>query len=419
MSIGCTVTVRRSRWLAVALLAVGCGASEPSSPSSSTPAVMGTTEEPFEFINSLEHPGAAQGLQAVADLNRSKHPNARMINTSVPHEEMNNVVLTRLAEGNPPDVIMWQGSILPGIQPLLALNDFLASGAQATIQPNIYEELLAEVTLNGETDALPWNLARANTLIYSKRVFNETNLTPPTTMAEFRTVCPKLKAAGVSPVGGFSLALLLGDLIAGFMGPVGHCAFARGATPDETALRNAIDVYAEILDNNYLARETLLWLPGAKADAEETALMSGRVAMLFTGDWLQAALEELGWTPGVDFGLTVPPGTAGEFMFDSVVLAVPEGAPHRAAALDFLGTAGSLEGHHAFFGKNSATSARKDVDPSLFDSERRGYINDLKQATKRCSVDNRAFGWEVPLVSLLDKTPTDKEAVLQVVLAGL
>jgi ABC-type glycerol-3-phosphate transport system substrate-binding protein len=400
--------------LAVALGTGACGSDDtktvvPDAGTSTTPEVT------FEFVSVLGQPGSAEALQALTDLHKSKYA----------HETMSSKTLDlptylelpkRLAAGEtPPDVIQWMAPDIPSVQPLLALNDYLAKPAHAELLSSLYPEFVEEVTTDGKIYALPWELIRSNSVIYNKRVFAAHGLTPPTTMAEFLAACRTLKAAGVTPVGGYSLGLLLEDLLAGVMGAQDFCSFVAGSPPDETSVRSAVDVFAEVA-SNYFDRGTLWYAPETVPNGEVIRLMDDSVAMLFTGDWIPGNLEQMGWTPGVDFGLATPPGTADLFYHGLLVAVVPAGAPHLEAALNFLDTIGSQAGHSGYFKYKDGNSARKDVDLNSFNVERRQYIEDLAKSQRRCSRTREFDVWESPLVNLTATTPIDREAVVKLVL---
>jgi glucose/mannose transport system substrate-binding protein len=400
------------RWgtaLVIAILTASCKSND----SSSEPTDASENEVSFEFVNVLGPPGSAEGLQALADLHATRHPGEEMNNKSLDLPTYLEIP-KRLKTETPPDVIQWMAPSLSDVQPLLALNDFLKQPAHAELLSNIYPEFVEEVTVDGQIVALPWEVIRSNSLIYNKRVFAANGLTPPTTMDEFLSTCQTLRQAGVTPVGGYALNLLLEDLLAGVMGPQAFCSFVAGAAPDEVKIRKAVDVFAEVVEN-YFARNTVWNIPGNSMTGEVDGLMSDSIAMLFSGDWIPGNLEQLGWTAGVDFGLSTPPGTADLFYHGLLVLVIPEGAPHREAALNFVDTVGSLAGHHAYFQYKDGNSVRKDVDLNTFNTERRHYIEDMARSKRRCSRTLEFDSWDKPLIALSETSPIDKEAVFQLV----
>ncbi|MFC1643031.1 ABC transporter substrate-binding protein [Myxococcota bacterium] len=401
---------RRISWGAFALSAIGCGSSD--STRSTTQTVDRTSEgETIEFFSALNQPGDVEALQALVDVHQRRHPGDQVINTAVSFMELS-LLDERIAAGNPPDVFMTVSHVLPTYLPLYPLDEFLASESQAGVEENTYSELLAETTIDGKICALPWGVTRNNALFYNKHVFREHKLSPPTTISELLTVCQTLNAAGVTPAGATSLAFAFPSLLAGAMGTEAFYSFETGGVPDETELGNAIDVVAEVLESCF---DPHTLLEPDMSDYEETsALMSGETAMFFNGDWTSGALQQLGWTPGIDYGILAAPGTEGLFVYMSMVLAIPAGAPHIQGALNFLDSVGSVEGHIAFDTLKDGTAARKDMDLSVFDSERRGVIEDMIEAEYRVASTR---DWDTLAYGFMQSKPHDKEALLQALTA--
>src|SRR5262249_9906118 len=71
---------------------------------------------------------------------------------------------------------------------------------------------------------------------------------------------------------------------------------------------------------------------------------------------------------GRTFGsVPIEPVGSPTFVFTSTVWPLPVGALHRDVALEFLKSAGSLEGQKRFALARGSIPARADVDPSYFD----------------------------------------------------
>lgn len=136
-------------------------------------------------------------------------------------------------------------------------------------------------------------------------------------------------------------------------------------------------------------------------------------------DWTMGYLKQLGSTPGIDYGVTATPGSAGLFVYQSQVLVIPEAAPHLQGALRFLDLARSVEGHMAVDPIRNLTPARHDIDLSVFDSERRGIIQDMMEAKHRSAPQvSSMMGWQRAISAFVPSTPHDTEALVQVVLSS-
>ncbi|MFC1642641.1 ABC transporter substrate-binding protein, partial [Myxococcota bacterium] len=339
------------------------------------------------------------------NVNQSRHPEDTVTYTEIQYLNIPGDIAQRIAAGNPPDVIMHHAPELPtfleknGPNSLLALNDFLTSPSEADILPNLYPELVADATIDGQIYGLPHSVICMNSWVYNKAVFAAHHLHPPTTLDEFRAVCQTLKAAGVNPIALFGLTYLLQDLAAAVMGIDAYASFMTGGAPDERLLGKAIDLFAEVMDN-YVD----LTLGGFSNSLP--GLVSGQSAMYVSGDWAEGALEDLGWTPGVDFNIIFAPGTQGLFMYTLEVLSVLSGTSHLQGALNFIDSAASLEGQTGFNEYGKAVPARRDVDASQLGSQRRFMVEGMTQAKRRLSVSPSLI-WEGAIGSFLSSTPHD------------
>ncbi len=407
--------------MAVALGAIACGSSDPA-PSTSTEAVGPTTEQTatgqtVEFLNNLSGSGDAEGMQRLLSVHKTRHAADTVINTTVTsYAELLSTIGQRTAAGTPPDVFMGGPDEVKMFAPQ-PINDFLNSTAQAELLPNLYSELVADATVDGKILGLPWGVSRTNVLFYNRRVFTEQHVTVPTTIPELQAVCKTLKSAGIAPIGSPN-PFLLQALLVGAMGQAGYIGYTTG-TPNEAAVRSAVDAVAGVVEDCI----DVASLPAADASEQDGVgalvggFMNNRIAMFVYIDAMQAALEQMGATPGVDFGLTDPPGNVGLFSYFSVLLAVPTQAAHPKGAWNFLDTAGSFEGHNAFEESRDGLSARKDQDPNGYDTERQGLIAAMKQAQYRVVTKTAAiFGWATALDTFVRANPRDKEPLVQVLL---
>ncbi|MFC1642999.1 ABC transporter substrate-binding protein [Myxococcota bacterium] len=343
---------------------------------------------------------------------------AQVVNHATPGLDLDPVLAERIAAGDTPDLYEQSSWSVPsfieknGADSLYPLNDFLASRPNAT--SNLNPELLAELTIDGKIYGVPAGfVARVNALYYNKHIFKAHQLNPPTTLDEFRTVCQKPKAAGVSPLPGGHAGSLLEAVLPPAMGHDAYYNFRANRVPDEEGLRKGIDLFLEMVDD-YLGprlQET------AFEPHEMDAFMDGRTGMFLSGEWTKPMLQQLGWTPGVDFGVIPAPGNAGLFTYNADVFTVPAGAPHLEAALDFLDTVVSLDGQRAF-AEGDVTPVRSDVLLGEPDPVRQSLIEDWRNAEYRLTAGATVYTG-VPMEAIdafIQSTPRDKEAFLQLML---
>jgi glucose/mannose transport system substrate-binding protein len=360
-------------------------------------------------------PGEAEALQALLDLNKAQHPSDRVFNAAANSEDDARVKLAeRLAAHDPPDLFQQNAHELPAFLQnnpgsLQPLDDFFAS--QQGLAAGVHPDVLRNVTVNGKIYAMPVNIHRENSLFYNKQIFADQGLTPPSTLSEFLDVCRALKAAGITPVAtayqGWILRIMFNVVAMGSMGAPAFNDFMAGGPRDDAALKTAIDVFTDVLDNytNADAGDANFgWTNAAEA------VFDGKAAMFLHGDWAKGYYVQLGWTPGIDFGVVGAPGASELFWYGVDTFSMPVGALHPAGTNDFLQTIGSISGQIAFNRLKGSTPVRADVPRAQLDSEGRATLDDFENATYRVPVLN----WEAWHTAMQDFAITrDKAALFQ------
>lgn len=410
---------RHASWLALGFAVVGCGSDDANNSNAPLDGEdQGLTVEVFSY---WANPGAAEAFQALVDFHKSRHPKDKVINDAQSGLDWEARFMDRVSEGNSPDLYVQHSAEVAGFierhgaESLQPLDEFVASPAAGGILTKLPEEVLADARVDGKLYAVPaGGVLRANSLFYNKQVFAANGLTPPATLDEFMTTCQELKDAEISCVTSSLMTQLFEGILAGVMGTEDYYAYRHDGTVDEAALRRGIDVFTDVVDN-YLEPSALLPVPTGASDPQIDAFMAGRAAMFMVGDWMKAAMQQLGWTPGVDFDVAPPPGNAGLFVYALDSFSIPSAAPHMDGAIRFLSTSLSLEGQAAFLGAD-ATPVRTDLQLAR-DPVRETIIADWQNAEHRLAA-NLSFAWEGPLQMFAHTPQHDKEALLAVLLSS-
>lgn len=361
-------------------------------------------------------PGEAEALQALVALNKVNHPLDRVFNAAaMSGADARALLATRLTADDPPDLFQLNAADLsafitdhPGA--LAPLDSFMLAQHFTT---TILSDAMSRVTVGGSVYAMPVNMHRENALFYNKQIFKDHNLLPPTTIAEFLSVCATLKAAGITPVStayqGWILRIMFNSLAMGSMGADAFHDFMAGGTGHDAELMAAIDlqdmVLANYIDATKASGATFGWTEAA------TEVKEGRAAMFFHGDWAKGYYVQLGSTPGVDFGVVGPPGASDVFWYGIDLFALPAHAKNPTGARNFLATVGSVEGQIAFNKLKGSSPIRTDVDVTKLDSEGRSTLNDLMTAKYRMQVVN-LDGWDAGHLALA--MTHDKAALAEV-----
>jgi len=206
---------------------------------------------------------------------------------------------------------------------------------------------------------------------------------------------------------GWIMRIMFNTLAMGSMGADAYHSFMTGGPRDDVALKTAIDVFGDVLDNYINADASTAdfgWTNAAEA------VFEGKAAMFIHGDWAKGYYVQLGWTPGIDFGVLGAPDASNLFWYGVDSFSLPVGAPNKTGADDFLATIGSLEGQVAFNKLKGSTPIRPDVPRAQLDSEGRATLDDFQNADYRIAVVNKDE-WDVAMLEFA--MTRDKDALFQ------
>lgn len=286
----------------------GCGSSNQSA-STSTESSSGTVatstqaEAPKEVktLSLMLHTSWYEwkGAQAVFDLVNSKAElGAKLEFEKLPEGDSGDqIVLTRFASGDAPDLLYWYGSS----GKLNAEKSFVELDKNAEWTKNFGDALgHPNYTSNDKLYGVPFGETSCFVNFYNKKVFEDAGLQVPKTWEEFLQVCETLKGKGITPVyysGKDAWTLQLIPLI----GQVRENKIADPKTIAEeleankrtyTSLKkfeDSINKSKELLDKGY-AQKT--WISDTYQQAQQ-ALLDGKAAMYPQGTWVINELNKL------------------------------------------------------------------------------------------------------------------------------
>jgi glucose/mannose transport system substrate-binding protein len=405
-------------WVGAALAAASalsaCGAADQGGPT------RGGDPAPLvELLSWWQAPGEAEAVQALFHTHIQRYPDARVFNTPAASSVvMLQAISDRLTQNDPPDLLQLTARQLGELQHLHpgSLERLDGLFDSMGLRARVYREAVGEVTYHGQMLALPINIHRENVLFYNKALFAAQHLAPPTTIDAFLDACRTFKAAGVTPIAtayqGWILRIMLTSIIAGRMGSVAyHDYFTGRSDPDDlTPLRAAIGIFGDVLRdyvNPDAAEEGFGW--GNMAQT----IFNGDAAMFFHGDWARGYLMQLGWRPGIDFGVAGPPGASDLFAYTADSLAVPSAARNKQGAYQFLATAMSLEGQLAFNSHKGSSPLRIDFDKTALDPLGRATLEEFEGAKVRMPAPNNGKLDDAILAFAKDR---DVEALVRIVI---
>lgn len=358
---------------ALAVATAGCSSSSDKGTAGSG-GQTGTSADALQLLSWWTGPGEAEALQALTDTYKSDNPGARVdLDTSATSATWP-MILGPQIDHSPWDAFQLAGADLPqfridhpgDVLPLDVYND-------PALKAAVNQPILASVS--GD-DGLPYGAVtgvhRNNAFLFNKQIFDASNLTAPTSIKEFLSDCATLKKTKVWPVATpfqtWALRILFDELLAGTIGASAFDDLTQGRTPPTDAtmkagITSAIatfgTVLSEYVDPATNDMDNYDWTKAADD------VHSGKAAMLLHGDWDKGYMVSVGWTPGVDFGLSGPPGADDLFVYGADVFGLPSTAPHPELAEAFLTVVVSKEGQVAFNKYKGATPVRSDVRDQL------------------------------------------------------
>jgi glucose/mannose transport system substrate-binding protein len=331
--------------------------------------------------------GEAHGLAALIKIWNKQHPSVPFKNETVAGGAGSNakaVLAQRLAAHKPPD--SFQGHA--GAE----LLDYIKAGQLEPID-GIYKkyglkkimpaQLIQQITYKGHLYSVPVNIHRANILWYNPAVLRKAGISgAPKTWSAFIADLKKAKDAGVIPLASaeeWTQKHLLETTMIATLGPKGWAAlWKKGANWNSAGVTTALNRYKELLTYTNSDNASLTWQDASKLVAD------GKAAFNVMGDWADGYFRvDLKKKPGTGYNWTAVPGTGGVYDWLSDSFTLPKGAPHKAAATQWLGFLGSKKAQDTFNPLKGSIPARKDANPKLYDTY-------LKWALKQWKTDKLA-----------------------------
>jgi glucose/mannose transport system substrate-binding protein len=326
--------------------------------------------------------GEAHGLQALIKIWNKQHPNAPFKNETVAGGAGTNakaVLAQRLAANKPPD--SFQGHA--GAE----LLDYIKAGQLESID-FIYkryglnkvfpQQLIQQIRYKGKVYSVPVNIHRANILWYNPAALRKAGVkAAPKTWGEFITALKKAKKAGLIPLAlgeQWTQKHLLETVMIGKLGPSGWSAlWKKGGNWNSAGVKASLNRFKELLSYTNSDAASLTWQDASKLVAD------GKAAFNIMGDWADGYFRvDLKKKPMKGYAWAPVPGTGGVYDWLSDSFTLPKGAPHRSAAIQWLGFLGSKKAQDTFNPLKGSIPARKDANAKLYDPYLKSALRDWK-----------------------------------------
>jgi glucose/mannose transport system substrate-binding protein len=360
-------------WLPVLGLAAAVLVVLPGSGFAKTESPARQQAEQLSVFSWWTGPGEAQGLKKIIGMWNASHSTLKVKDEAIAGGAGSNakaVLAQRLSAKKPPDTFQWHAG-----QELL---DYIKAGyvepidfvyTKYKLNKVMPAQLVNQIRYKGKLYSVPVNIHRANVLWYSVPAQKKAGITSvPKTWSQFIAALKKADDAGLIPLAlgqDWTEKHLMETVFIGTLGPKGWAAlWKKGANWNSSGVRTALNRFKELL--NYVNSDfaSLTWQDAAKLVAD------GKAVYNVMGDWTAGLFIELKKKPNVDYGWAAVPGTAGVYDWLSDSFTLPKGAPHRSAAVEWLGLVGSKRAQDAFNPLKGSIPARTDANPKLY----KGYL---------------------------------------------
>ncbi|HEU5211617.1 MAG TPA: ABC transporter substrate-binding protein [Gaiellaceae bacterium] len=354
--------------LALAACAVGVAV---TTGSAKTHRVAATQANQLEVFSWWTGGGEAHGLQALIKIWNKNNPTTPFKNETVAGGAGSNakaVLAQRLAAHKPPD--SFQGHA--GAE----LLDYVKAGQLEPID-SVYKQygflkvfpkqLVSQITYKGHLYSVPVNIHRANILWFNPSVLKKNGISVPTTWAAFMTALSKCQDAGLTPLAlgeAWTQMHLFETTMIATIGPAGwNALWKKGGNWNSAGVKAGLNRFKSILDYTNTDAASLTWQDASKLVAD------GKACFNIMGDWADGYFRiDLKKTPNKTYGWAAVPGTSGVYDWLSDSFTLPKGAPHRDAAIKWLGFLGSKQAQDTFNPLKGSIPARKDANPKLYDT---------------------------------------------------
>jgi len=297
-------------------------------------------------------PGEREAADAMFKALHEAYPDIEVIENPSPGGGGVNqrvVLQSRIASGDYPDTFQTLGGaelknyVDSGV--LVPLDDLYAELKYQDVIPG---PLYKAVTIDGHPYSVPLNMHIQNILYYDKALFDELNLTPPTTFDELVTVCDTIKEAkpdlaclGLGSKEKWGDAFVFDSLLLETGGAEHYVKLYKGEVDvaNDDAYRTALERFEKLIPYINSDHSSLTW------DQATALLGSHKAAMTIMGTWAIGALTKgSGMEAGKDFGaVTFPQKPERVLLFHPDTYGKTTKAPHPTAVDDWLKVVASPE----------------------------------------------------------------------------
>ena len=156
--------------------------------------------ERINFLHFYSSPSGNRAIESLVEVVNTEHPEFLVEAKHFEHESFKTAILAMLSGGNPPDLFTyWAGERVQAIVDAGYLEAIDDLWKQANLDERFGPAITRACTYNGRKYVIPLDQYYV-AFFYNTAIFKKHDLTPPSTWAEFLSVCDALKTAGVIPI---------------------------------------------------------------------------------------------------------------------------------------------------------------------------------------------------------------------------
>lgn len=327
--------------------------------------------------------GEEDGLKALIELFKEKHPEINIENAAVSGGAGTNakaVLASRMQGNDPPSTFQVHGGA--------ELNEGWVAADKMEPLNDLYNEqgwkdrfplsLIDMVSKDGNIYSVPVNIHRGNVMWYNKKIFEENGVEPPKSFDDFFAVADKLAKNGVTPLAlgdkePWTATQLFESILLGKLGVDDYNKLWTGELSfDDPKVVDAAETFKKMLGYINKDHSSRNWQDASQLVAQ------GEAAMNLMGDWAKGYfVNDLKLKVNEDFGYFASPGTDGKFMVITDTFGLPKGVKNPDDVKKFLEVLGSVEGQDAFNPLKGSIPARLDADVSKYDEYGKDTIADF------------------------------------------
>ncbi len=294
------------------------------------------------------------------------------------------VLRARVTSGNAPTAVQMLGFDIQDWAKegaLANLNDVASEGGWDAVVPAALQRFSK---YEDQWVAAPVNVHSVNWVWANKKLFDDNNISVPTTWEEFEAAMQTLQDAGVTPIaqGGqpWQEATLFDSVVMATGGPEFYQKALIDLDPEalgSDTMKQAFDrlgVIRENVDDNFSGRD---W------NLATAMVINGEAGMQIMGDWAKGEFVAAGQVPDEDFLCFRFPGTQDQVMFNADQFAMfDQGGTVSEEQAALASAIMSPSFQAAFNVVKGSVPARTDVPDTDFDACGKKGMADLAQAAE-------------------------------------